>query len=213
MLESRVAHFRDSEKPSHHHLYRCMSSRKKTVTRKTLGRPELRQFLESLSTEQLVDEIAALVDRFPQVKEYYKARILPDGDRALREGYKAIIGKEFSENGRARLGVARKAVVDYKRVAGTVEGIVDLMLYYVEADVRYTATFGDMDERFYDSMEGMYHDALQKTSLHGLFRCRDRCRAVVEGTSNVGWGFHDALPDMYETYVARQKPGGDAVAG
>ena len=172
---------------------------------KPLGRRDLRRFLKSLTIEQLTDEIVSLVEAFPQVREYYQAKISPEKDPSVRNKYKAVIDKEFSYSGKARLAVARKAVMDYKRVAISAEGVADMMLYYVEAGARYTVDFGDIDEPFYLSMERMYEAALEHLREHGLLgQFEPRCAAIVEKTSNVGWGFHDTLGDMYEQYFPEE---------
>jgi hypothetical protein len=172
---------------------------------KPLGRRDLRRFLTSLSSEQLIDEIVNLVDVFPQVREYYQAKISPEKDPKVRNKYKTIIAREFSYSGQARLSVARKAVTDYMRVASSVEGIADMMLYYVEAGAGFTIDFGDIDEPFYLSMERMYKAALEHLHEHGLLRqFEPRCVAIVEKTSGVGWGFHDTLGDIYERYYPEE---------
>jgi hypothetical protein len=93
--------------------------------------------------------------------------------------------------------------MDYKRVASSVEGIADIMLCYVEAGVGFTVDFGDIDEPFYLSMERMYRAALEHLHEHGLLEQFEvRCSWIVEKTSDVGWGFHDTLGDIYEEYFA-----------
>ena len=161
--------------------------------------------MKALSVEQLIDEVVNLVDVFPQVREYYQAKIAPENDPNVRSKYKAVIAKEFSYSGKARLSVARKAVTDYRRVTGSVEGIADMMLYYVEVGAAFTVDFGDVDEPFYLSMEKMYKAALKHLHEHGLLgKFERRCAAIVEKTSSVGWGFHDRLGDTYERYFGEE---------
>ncbi|NET55422.1 MAG: hypothetical protein F6K47_04295 [Symploca sp. SIO2E6] len=48
-------------------------------------------------------------------------------------------------------------------------------------------------------MEGMYEKAVAnivKQGLQDMFL--GRCRRIVEETSGTGWGFHDALSDIYD---------------
>ena len=120
------------------------------------------------------------------------------------EKYKAIIKDEFFPNrgfGRAKLSVAKKAISDFKKICQTKALVADLMLYYVEIGVRFTREYGDIDEPFYNSMEGMYEKVMNYIAENELQEAfKDRCRKVVVNTSNIGWGFHDTLSDIYEEH-------------
>ena len=77
------------------------------------------------------------------------------------------------------------------------------MLYYVECGVEFTNDYGDIDENFYISIENTYEKALKlmkKISI--LTKFKKRCQKVVNGTSDIGWGFHDSLGDMFYEYFA-----------
>ena len=76
------------------------------------------------------------------------------------------------------------------------------MLSYVEAGIECTNEFGDIDEGFYSSMEGMYEDALDYMDKEDLIdKFKDRLWDAVENTTKIGWCFHDTLSDLYDTYV------------
>jgi hypothetical protein len=101
--------------------------------------------------------------------------------------------------GKARLKIAKKAISEYKKVGKTDVGSIDIMLFYVEQGVKFTLAYGDIDEPFYISMESMYEKAIEEIIKYGLKDIfQKRCRQIVENTSGIGWGFHDALSDMYE---------------
>lgn len=107
---------------------------------KPIGRTELRRFLRQMSKEQLITQVIDLCESFPAVRDYYQAKVHPADDSAVRK-YQKIIEREFFPTrgfGRARLAVARKAVTDYKKLAASMEGVADLMLFYVEMGVRFT---------------------------------------------------------------------------
>ena len=79
------------------------------------------------------------------------------------------------------------------------------MLYYVERGVEFTNQYGDIDESFYNSMEGMYLAAagwIVKHSLQSAFR--ERCEEVVQNTRNIGWGFHDTLGDIFGEHFEQE---------
>jgi hypothetical protein len=129
----------------------------------------------------------------------------------VSEKYKKIIKNEFFPArgyGNARLSVAKKAFSEYKQTSPSTEGLIDIMLFYVEQGVLFTDAYGDINEPFYNSMEGMYEKALAEIDRHGLHGdFYERCQSIVEDTSDVGWGFHDGLRDLYqETFAKKGMP-------
>ncbi len=169
-----------------------------------LNQRTLKQYLKNLSREELLDEIGMLFDKFTKVKEYYQTKLGAEDSKAVLEKYKAVIEKEFNPPRglpKARLSVAKKAISDFKKVSNSPVDLADLMVAYVETGVRFTAQFGDIDEPFYISMESMFEKAvihITKHKLHDQFE--PRCRKIVRDTSNMGWGFHDQLSEIYEEY-------------
>ncbi|NEQ45825.1 MAG: hypothetical protein F6K00_20685 [Leptolyngbya sp. SIOISBB] len=115
---------------------------------------ELKRYLSHRSQAELVKEIAELFKRIPAVKDYYQVKLNPQAEDDVADKYKAIIRHEFSTDfapGPGRLSIARKAVMDFKKVAGSAASVADMMLFYVEQGVAYTTAFGDIDEPFYNS--------------------------------------------------------------
>lgn len=75
------------------------------------------------------------------------------------------------------------------------------MLAYVEAGVQFTRQYGDIDEPFYNSMEGMFETAAKHITKHKLHdQFESRCRQIVKDASGTGWGFHDTLSEIYDEY-------------
>ncbi len=159
----------------------------------------LKQYLRQRSQTELVEEIAELFTRLDTVKDYYQLRLGTD-EEALKK-YKNIIEKKFFPTrgyGDARLSVARKAVTDFQKVSKTSESLIDLMLFYVETGVRYTNSYGDINEAFYSSLESMYERALKLIRTKKLqAQFNERCKSVVADTRDIGWGFHDMLVQIY----------------
>ncbi len=162
---------------------------------------ELRKYLESKSHTDLVNDIVLFFYQFDGVKEYYSAHLGHGFSQELLDKYKTVIRIEFFPTrgfGQARLAIARKAINDYKKVSRNLLGLIDLMLFYVEMGVRYTNQYGDINEAFYTSMESVYEGVLKQIAANDLYeQYRTRCHKIVTDTSGIGWGFHDALSDMY----------------
>ncbi|MEM1310129.1 MAG: DUF6155 family protein [Cyanobacteria bacterium P01_H01_bin.153] len=165
---------------------------------------DLKRYLAVRSQTELANAIAELFQKIPAVKDYYQIKLNPQTETDVQEKYKQIIRKEFATDdrpGQARLSVARKAVMDFKKVAGSRESIADMMLFYVEQGVAFTNAFGDIDEPFYNSMECMYEKAAQWTTQHGLTDIFiPRFQRIVKETAHMGWGFHDCLTDIYQEF-------------
>ncbi len=147
-----------------------------------------------------------LFDKFTKVKEYYQTKLGAADSQDVLEKYKAVIEKEFNPPRglpKARLSVAKKAISDFKKISNSPVDLADLMVAYVEAGVQFTREFGDIDEPFYNSMEGMFEKAvihITKHRLHDQFQ--SRCRQVVSDTSGTGWGFHDTLSEIYDAHFS-----------
>ena len=159
------------------------------------------QYLRSLSPDSLIAEIKELHRMFPSVREYYQAKLHEDGEIELLQKYKKIIKDEFLPGwgpGNSRLSVARKAVNDFIKVSKKSIHIADIQLYYVEVGVLFTNEYGDIDERFYESMESMYEKAGHYVVGHKLQKIfEERFQKILSDTSGIGWGFPDALGDIY----------------
>lgn len=171
------------------------------MTNKNLSITTLKKHLKTASHEQLVSDIADLFSRFESVRDYYQTKLAPEDSSAVVKKYKTIIKNEFLPArgyGEARLSIARKAVMDYKKIGPDPTSLADLMLYYVEVGVAYTNAYGDINEAFYNSMETMYLRAVEfivKHNLEDVFEAR--CEQIVEDTQNIGWGFHDTLNEIF----------------
>jgi hypothetical protein len=152
----------------------------------------------------LIAELGRLYKEHPQVREYYDQLISPN-EKQLLKRYKKTVRDEFfpdKGDGQLRYSVVTNAIRQFRKLPVSDEAIADLLLYYAENGVEFTMEYGDIDERFYDTMECKYHDALEfikeKSFLPTFKERAQRCRDETEG---VGWGFHDTLCDMfYEFY-------------
>ena len=165
---------------------------------------QLKRHLKDRSHAELVLEIADLFRRFPNVREYYTAKIAPDGlRRSLAKAKKSIDNQFFPDRGfgKGRVSIAKKVIADFARLSPTPESMADLMLFTVETGIDFTSTYGDIDEEFYRGLESIYDRALRLISekdLEGEFF--ERCKAIIDGEVYVGWGFHDILQEIYGTY-------------
>jgi len=159
----------------------------------------IKNHLQQFTKEQLIEQINELHKKYKDVKDYYAFCMDPDEEKTLKK-YKTIIYESFypKRGFKLSLSQARKAISDFKKLCHSPKYIADAMLYYVECGVLFTNDFGDINEPFYNSMEGMFKDVcvlIQKNNLEKLFK--ERCKKIMEDTRGIGWGFHDCLADAY----------------
>jgi len=163
----------------------------------------LKQHIMDHTKEQLKTEIITLFNKFDEVREFYQATVF-DNDNDVLKRYKAIIKNEFFPargDGKARLSVAKKAILDYRKLCTTSAGIADIMLFYVETGVQYTVEYGDIGEQFYSSIESMYEKTLKYIAEKKLADdFRERCEKVLDNSEDTGWGFNDTLCAFFEKY-------------
>jgi len=159
----------------------------------------LKKYLQQFTKEQLIEQINELHKKYKEVKDYYSFCLNPDEKKTV-EKYKAIIYESFypKRGFKLSLSKARKAISDFKKLSPSPAHVADAMVYFVECGVLFTNDFGDIDESFYNSMEGMFENAcvfIRKNNLENLFK--ERCKKLMEDSSDIGCGFHDFLSDAY----------------
>jgi hypothetical protein len=162
----------------------------------------LKKHLSGKSQAELISEVVELYKGLSQVKEFYQMHIDPKATRGIAEKYKKIIINQFYPargDPKLQYSVARKALTDFMKVCKDPSAIIDMKLTYVDAGLDCTLMYGDIDEEFYFKMGTMFESALKDVAEFCLFNAfRDRCKGLVNGASDIGWGFGDALADMFE---------------
>jgi len=123
------------------------------------------------------------------------------GGEALERYRDKIVEQFFPARGfgKLKLGEARKAIRDYRRATRNVPGTAELLMTYVENGTRFTHEYGDIDERFYDSVESALDElaALLRGKARGMYpQFRDRLARVEQMADGIGWGFHDFIGDV-----------------
>ncbi|OCL26767.1 hypothetical protein U472_11815 [Orenia metallireducens] len=165
---------------------------------------ELRDYLKTLENKEMINELVELFKTFPDVKEYYLAKLKPEYLEEILEDYRKVIVDEFFPargDGKLRYSVMKKAISDFKKISDDSVHITELMLTYVEQGVKFTNTYGDIDERFYINIENMFNNTLDyivKNNLENQFR--KRCKKAMDNSSGIGWGFADSMMEIYYSY-------------
>ena len=144
-----------------------------------------------------------LYDGSAESRDFIQARSQPaDSGGEILEKYRVRVVEQFFPArgfGKLKLGEARKAIRDYRKATGSIPGTAELLMTYVENGVRYTCEYGDIDERFYNSVESALDElaTLLRGEVRELYpQFADRLAEVVEMTDGIGWGFHDYVGDI-----------------
>lgn len=111
----------------------------------------------------------------------------------------AFFPARFHE-GLPTLWEGQRAVSDYRKLTGDIAGTLDLMLTYVEAGTRFTNTYGDIDESFYESLEAMLDDfadlLLAHPELYTEKGIPQRLVLLEREVYGIGWGYGDYASDL-----------------
>jgi hypothetical protein len=124
------------------------------------------------------------------------------GGEEVLEAYRAKIVEQFFPKrgfGKLKLAEARKAIREYGKATGSAPGTAELLMTYVENGVDFTNQYGDIDERFYNSVESVLKELA--TLLRGAGRelyphFSDRLAQIDKETKGIGWGFHDYIAEV-----------------
>ena len=118
------------------------------------------------------------------------------GGEALEKYRHKIVEQFYPARGDAKLklGEARKAIRDYRKATGNLHGTVELLMTYVENGAEFTHEYGDIDERFYSSIESALDElaALLLREVPGMYpQFIERLARVEQVAGDIGWGFGD----------------------
>jgi hypothetical protein len=171
--------------------------------KKTAGWPMVRQHISDWSKPALVALVKDLYDATPDNRDFLLARFQAEEDAgSALDGYRRKIVEQFFPArgfGKLKLGEARKAIRDYRKATGNLEGTIDLMLTYVENGTEFTRQFGDINESFYNSLESVLNELAQLLIKEGgeLYpKFRERVQRLESSARGIGWGYGDTVADQ-----------------
>jgi hypothetical protein len=128
------------------------------------------------------------------------------GEQTL-EPYRKVISEslypDVYKDRPIRLSVGRKAISDYFKATKDHLGQLELMVHYLETGNKFTVDFGDIDEKFYSSLESMFEritSSLRNQSKDVQAKYHPRLEKVVVSSQNIGWGYHDYISDIFGEY-------------
>ncbi len=174
----------------------------KKPSRKPGGWSAVRSRLANWEKPVLLTLVKDLYDAAAENRDFIEARCqLEDGGAVLERYRRKIVEHFFPERGegKLKLGEARKAIRDYRSATRNVAGTAELLLTYVENGTRFTHEYGDIDERFYSSVESALDElaALLRGEAREIYpQFSGRLAKVRQMSDGIGWGFHDFVADV-----------------
>lgn len=174
-------------------------------SRPAKGWKAVKQYIKDWKASEITDLLKNLYDISPENRIFIDARVQETcgGDAALATYRSRIVEQFFPKRGfgKLKLGEARKAIRDYHKATGNVTGTAELLMTYVENGAQFTRQYGDIDERFYNSVESALDElaTLLKGSGRDLyFQFNERLGEVKQLADGIGWGFSDYIADVVD---------------
>ncbi len=168
-----------------------------------MSKVQLKKYLAQLTKEEVIAILLEVYDVRKEAKEYLDFRLNPNHEAKLKE-YKMLIQNEFYPRRgepKLRFSACRTAISDFKKLNPEAKLLADLMLYYVEMGVSFTVDFGDMWEKYYDTLATNFDKAMKFISDNELVDdFRPRIEKMLAASEICGWGFPDVLYDIYGRY-------------
>ena len=169
---------------------------------------DLRQSLQELSKEQMIELLKGLYNFSPQNKAWLRGKLLPVGqdsaylEECRRKVVKAVYDAARKTPGNPRFRDAKSVIALYRKSTRDLRGTLDLLLTYVERGHAFTNDFGDIDEPFYDALINMLErfdvelrSSPAKREMYAQFRPR---LLAMRRTSNIGWGYGDFVQEIVD---------------
>jgi len=152
------------------------------------------KLLKALDEEELREELLALYERFPVLREYYKLE-LGTSTKDILEKYKKDVRKAFF-TGRRRMGKrgrsnSSKIIKAFTEVSIHNKDLVILHLYRVEVMIEAINNYRVDAEQFHDSTVKSFAKALTLAKKHVLLEDvrpeAERLMALFHECKRCGW--------------------------
>ncbi|MBF0290420.1 MAG: hypothetical protein HQM14_21615 [SAR324 cluster bacterium] len=179
--------------------YRKMQKSEWQIIEQTLGNIESSELLRLIKKLYELNEDNKRFLRVRYIKSKKSEQTLNSYKKAIED---ALYPDVIHTSDEVNFIKAWKIISEYKIAKGDDRELADLMIFYVETANNFTLNYGDMWEGFYEELEDMFdkvikHILSMKQQNKEIADLQDRLKAIVISTQNIGWGYHDALHDMY----------------
>lgn len=173
-----------------------------------MSKRALVKYLQSLSKEELENQVLDLYTRFKPVKTYFDFVFHPKEDRLIEEAKFKINKEYFPAKGKvkARRSVAQKIIKHFLTLELKAEGTADVMLFHLETALAYNKVKPSKQDAFYTSMLRSFEQAVQFTEANGLTHVfNQRMADIVEEVWSQEWFNAIAFEQMYDSFLVPLK--------
>jgi len=165
-----------------------------------MSKRALTKYLQSLSKQELEDQVLDLYTRFKPVKDYYNFVFNPKEDKLVEEAKLKISNEYFPvkrRKPRARRSVAQKYIKQFLLLEMDAALIAEVMLFNIETAQRFNARKRINQEAFYKSMFNSFEQAVTFIFQNGLKAVYEkRISAIVETTWEQEWFNAAGIEDL-----------------
>ena len=160
--------------------------------------------LRNLEPKEMIDLFRRLYMLSSDNAELIESQFKSVSEDESLEEYRRKIVLEFfplweTHDSFPRMGWMKSLIRDYRKGTGDLAGTAELMVTFQEQGMKFTMAYGDINERFYDSLLSGMNDLekmLTKDAPELFTAFRDRLVEIVRPVlGRVGWGYGDG---MYE---------------
>jgi hypothetical protein len=163
------------------------------------------RLIRNLEPKEVLDLFRQLYMLTLENAELIDSRFKIGTGENLLEDYRKKIIEElypgYDPHGKfPRMGWLKNLIRDYRKGTNDLAGTTELMVTFQEKGMEFTMAYGDIDERFYDSLLSGMCDLIKMLTKDApeLFPAfRDRLVKIAQTVyGRIGWGYGDG---MYET--------------
>ena len=173
---------------------------------KDAGWKTVKGSLEACSKSELIELLADLYKVSEEAGLFLGGRFVqsPVALQPYVRRLKKALGADPICNEEIDWAAADKVITNYRIASGNNEGIARLLITYVYEANEFTLEYGDIDEDYYESVEGCFQEAVDHLLLmeqqgEPIASYVKELEEIVDSTSDIGWGYHDALGDMFHS--------------
>ncbi|CAN5311232.1 hypothetical protein BH23BAC3_BH23BAC3_36180 [soil metagenome] len=167
--------------------------------------PSVKSLIKELESDELREVIVELCKLNPKNRQFLQFHIQSSievdvesiTDEAKDKIYSQLYGRSMFP--KIDLRGARQVIQEYSKLLKDYpRQVAELQLYYVETGTDITNEFGDIDERFYSSMESMFASFCKHINKHPVHfnTFRGRLINLEAACEGIGWGYSDIMGDM-----------------
>ena len=169
------------------------------------GWKKIKDSIEVYSKAELIELLANLHKVSEEARLFLGGRFDPSPE-ALQPYLRALkkaVSTDLIEGEEIDWASADKVIKNYWLASGNNKGIAELLITYVYEANEFTLEYGDIDEEYYESVEERFQKAVDHLLLmegqgEEIASHVKVLKDIVDSTSDIGWGYHDALGDMFQ---------------